>query len=811
MYLTAHAARTRFARILSALFFASSLVVLGAAQGHLSGPPHTALAAGSGCQLGSPAGAIQHVIYIQFDNLHFTRDDPQVPSDLEQMPHLLNFIEGNGTMVSNNYTGLISHTATDILTSFTGLYGDHTGVPVSNSYRYFNPDGSSNVGVSFAYWTDPIFDPTTSTPTDTKYNMLDAAGKNTPAPWVPYTRAGCNVGQVATANTVLENTSTDIPTVFGAGSAQAAEVKSNPAQAFADFVGIGVHCAQGSALCSSANGGQPDALPDEPGGYSGYNGLFGHKYVAPQISPGGPVQDLNGNTIQDPNGHIGFPGFDGMPAAVSMGYVAAMQEHGIPVTYSYISDAHDNHPNGPAYGPGQAGYVAALKSYDDAFAKFFTRLASDGINQSNTLFVFTADENDHFAGGPPSPSSCDGVTIPCTYDKIGEVSGNLSGLLATEQGVTTPFKVHSDDAPTVYVQGNPAPGDTTTRALERASGQLTAVSPITGKSERITQYLADPVEERLLHMVTADPARTPTFTLFGNPDYFLSTGANDCSKPCVTETPGSAWNHGDVQPEIVRTWLGLVGPGVRQLGVDNSTWADQTDVRPTMLALLGLRDDYTHDGRVLLEDLQPGALPAAEAAHLQTLINLGRALKGVYATNGPLGHATLALSTSALESTNDAIYNQTEARLTNLADRRDALAGQILATLEGAEFGGATIDDGAANDLINRAWSLVSQTQEMAGTGGFEVYFRSRVAGQGEVLFGSGPGCTGLTQVATQDQSAGTTQHRILVTGNELPGTSGSNGVPGGTVWYETVTVTPSGPVVDNNAGRCYSVAVLGP
>ena len=39
-----------------------------------------------------------------------------------------------------------------------------------------------------------------------------------------------------------------------------------------------------------------------------------------------------------------------------------------------------------------AGYVAALKAYDDAFAKFFTRLAADGITAKNTLFVFTADE-----------------------------------------------------------------------------------------------------------------------------------------------------------------------------------------------------------------------------------------------------------------------------------------------------------------------------------------------------------------------------------------------------------------------------------
>src|SRR5438105_10835516 len=204
------------------VFIALLLMLLGAGavsmgKLHLS---HTASAAGT-CQLNSAQGAIQHVIYIQFDNTHFTRDNPNVPSDLEQMPNVLNFIQENGVLMTNHHTPLISHTATDILTSLTGVYGDQMGVPVSNSFRYFNPDGTSNLGVSFAYWTDPIFDPTTSSPTDTKYNMLTADGINAPAPWVPYTRAGCNFGAVATANIELENTSVDTPVVFVANSPQA--------------------------------------------------------------------------------------------------------------------------------------------------------------------------------------------------------------------------------------------------------------------------------------------------------------------------------------------------------------------------------------------------------------------------------------------------------------------------------------------------------------------------------------------------------------------------------------------------------------
>src|SRR5207247_917912 len=205
------------------------------------------------CELGN---GIKHVIYVQFDNTHFRRDNPNVPSDLEQMPHLLNFIRGNGTMLTNDHTVLISHTATGILTSLTGVYPDRMGQPVSNSFRYFTPTGGTNTGVSFAYWTAPLFDPgpfgneTFPPPNQTDFTpeMINEHGKIAPAPWVPYTRAGCDVGAVATANTVLENTGIDVPTVYGPTSPEAiqaaADSPGQPAtQTFADYVGIGIHCA----------------------------------------------------------------------------------------------------------------------------------------------------------------------------------------------------------------------------------------------------------------------------------------------------------------------------------------------------------------------------------------------------------------------------------------------------------------------------------------------------------------------------------------------------------------------------------------
>jgi hypothetical protein len=685
---TTHSWRSPFFRVVT-ITALLAMVLLG--FGWLPAQHATkAHAASSGCQLGTAQNPIQHVIYIQFDNTHFTRDNPNVPSDLEQMPNLLNFMKNNGVLLTQQHTPLIAHTATDILTSLTGVYGDRHGVPISNSFRYFNPNGTSNPGVSFAYWTDPIYDYSTPNPTDTTYNMLTANGLNAPAPWVPYTRAGCNVGSVGTANTILENIATDIPTVFGPNSPQEQEVQSNPNQATADFVGIGVHCALNNAVCASGNNPEPDLLPDEPGGYNGYQALYGNKYVAPVISPNGPMTDLYGNVIKSPTGNIGFPGFDGLEAATSLSYVAAMQEHGVPVTYAYISDAHDAHPNGPAYGPGQEGYVQALAAYNAAFGTFFTRLANDGINSSNTLFVFTADEGDHFVGGPPSPSNCDGVNIPCTYSQIGEINVNATGLLATQQGITTPFAVHADAAPNFYITGNPARNDeTVTRPFERAVGKLTAVNPLTGKTDTLTNYMADPVEMKLLHMVTADPARTPTFTMFANPDYYLYTGNPNCNSPCVVEEPAFAWNHGDVSPDINTTWLGMVGPGVQHLGIDGNVWSDHTDTRPTMMQILGLKDDYSHDGRTLFEVLNPAILPPAARDNLSFLIPLAQVYKQLNAPVGALGLTTLQVSTAALESNapNDSTYTQLENSLQTITNVRNAIASQMIAILEFAEFG----------------------------------------------------------------------------------------------------------------------------
>ncbi|MGH3229330.1 MAG: hypothetical protein ACRDOA_12240 [Streptosporangiaceae bacterium] len=697
-----------------------------AALAALAALGRSAAPASTTCTLGANGRSVKHVIYIQFDNVHYTRDNPNVPSDLQQMPNLLNFITGNGTLISHEHTPLIAHTADDIVTSETGLYGGDQGVPIANEYNYYTPSGSTDTAGSFAYWTDPVVDynTTTSAPVgDSDYTLVSAQGKNAPAPWVPYTRAGCDFGSVAAADTELENTLPDIPLVYGANSAEAIQAE-NPKlanKAEADFMGLSVHCAHGSAICAASQGGVADLLPDEPGGYSGYNALFGNKFIQPVISPSGPVRDLNGNVIKDPTGDIGFPGYNGLIGPVGLAYTLDMQTHGIPVTFTYLSDVHDSWTTGAGLGPGTATYESQLTTENEAFGTFFADLAAAGITKANTLFVITADEGDHFVGSSSTPASCNGVTVACSYSKVGEVDGNLTGMLAA-RGVSTPFDVAADSAPVIYVHGQPSGSASPVRAMERAAAGLTATDLATGQDVRLTSYLADPVEMNILHMVTGDPKRTGTFTLFANPDFWLSSGSAKCGSSCVSEPSGQdAWNHGDVSPSINTTWLGLAGPGVDHLGVDNSIWSDHTDIQPTMMALLGLRDDYTPDGVVLGDVIEPTALPPAMVSSYPTLDKLGRVYTRLEAPVGEFGLDTLAASTRALASTSpgDATYTTIEGQLTSLGAARDALAGQIRALLTGAEFGGQPLSTSksgkkALSALLAQANALLAQAGRLA-------------------------------------------------------------------------------------------------
>lgn len=689
-------------------------------------------------------GPIKHVVYIVFDNVHLTRDNPNVPSDLELQPNLLNFIEGNGTMDANHHPVLISHTADDILSTLTGVYGDRHGQPVSNNYQVYTPDGTQTAnGVSsFFYWTDKVSD-TSSFSKDNTFGMLNELGMNAPAPWVPFTRAGCDVGAYSTANIVLERSSFDEVVVFGSGSPEATEKPS--ALQTTDYIGVAVHCAKGSAICAAADASAPagksslDSLPQEPGGYNNFRAVFGAKYV--NAAFGSPIKDIDGNVITGSNGSGGqVPGFPGFSptASQTLGAVATMLEKGTPVVFAYISDIHDNQAGGNSFGPGEAGYVAQGQAYNVSWGKFFSRLAAEGINQTNTLFIFTADEGDHFVGGVPDDPTCDGTPGHfCTYvqNGKGELTVNLNALVLQDTGNTTPFTQHFDDAPTIHILPQQPVGSSIARTLERQFADLTLTNPYTkavdnllfgsplndgietnGTNEATQGAIVDQVGESILHMVTADPQRTPTFTLFGDPDYFLQA-SGPTTNPLPN--PGFMWNHGDIQPEIGRDWLGIVGPGVavNGLNTDAVSFSDHTDLRPTMLKLLGLHDDYQSDGRVLVEILNSNALPASLTKHQETLIRLGESYKDINAPFAQLGMDTLKISTTAVtsgDSGNDSVYTSLEGKLSSWKQTRDAIAGNMKQMLEDTAFNNISLDNSQAEALIVQASALLREVHKCA-------------------------------------------------------------------------------------------------
>jgi hypothetical protein len=555
--------------------------------------------------------------------------------------------------------------------------------------------------------------------------MVDQRGKIHPAPWVPFTRAGCDVGAFSVANIEFENTTSDIDNVFGPTSPEHNENVANRTLAVADFEGIALHCAKGSPLCRGSMHAAPDKLPDEPGGYDGFKALFGNKYLAPALnqSPSIVINDLDGVAISDSHGNPGFPGFDPSPSQ-TLGYLASMLEAGVPVVYGYIETAHDSnnndfptYPDG-AFGPGEVDYVVQLKKFDAAFVNFFARLKTHGITKDNTLFVITSDENDHFAGAAPTPAGCDGVHTPCTYPPghKGEVDANLNSLFLGEFINSTNINIDFDDAPGIWIDGNPAQTATVTRKLEQEAADLQGFDPITGGTNQITQAMADHAEQALLHMVTSDPQRTPNFILFANPDYFFLTMRSPvlpCTAipSCFTQTRDHAWNHGDFQREITHTWLGLAGPGVREKGRTGEIFSDHTDIRPTIMSLARLKDDYVHDGRVLFEVLTREALPDSLRDNQDLLARLAAAYKQINAPLGKLGLKTLTgISTQALKG-DHAAYAALEDKIVELTKRRNEIAQKMITILENASFHGQEINEEEAEHLIAQAEDLLESIE----------------------------------------------------------------------------------------------------
>jgi hypothetical protein len=133
-----------------------------------------------------------------------------------------------------------------------------------------------------------------------------------------------------------------------------------------------------------------------------------------------------------------------------------------------------------------------------------------------------------------------------------------------------------------------------------------------------------------------------------------------------------------------------------------------------MLTLVGLKDDYVHDGRVLSEDLSGFAIPPA-VQKTGSYRKLAQVYKQLNASFGAFDMDTLKASTTALASNaaGDATYNSIEGQIQSLTSQRDTLAGQIKSLLNGAAFSGQGLTEQQVKPLISQAESLLAQAHSI--------------------------------------------------------------------------------------------------
>ena len=256
-------------------------------------------------------------------------------------------------------------------------------------------------------------------------------------------------------------------------------------------------------------------------------------------------------------------------------------------------------------------------------------------------------------------------------------------------------------------------------------------------NEKIAAYQAGALEERVLHMQTADPLRMPTYSLFPKPDYFFATSDIGNPPQHIGINSSFAYDHGYYSPNIDITWVGFAGKGVAVNGVDGpdpadgnqpsdpeshntvpeasqvGTWVEETDIRPTTLFLTGLTDDYQSDGHVITQALKtvPGPLKATQ--------DLAAGYDQVNSSVGEFATDTLIADTKALASgsnANDTTFTTEQQTLGTLADDRDAAAATIKQLLSDAAAGKTPAKSQVASalaqvaDLLDRAHHLATAT-----------------------------------------------------------------------------------------------------
>jgi hypothetical protein len=132
------------------------------------------------------------------------------------------------------------------------------------------------------------------------------------------------------------------------------------------------------------------------------------------------------------------------------------------------------------------------------------------------------------------------------------------------------------------------------------------------------------------------------------------------------------------------------------------------------MALVGLKDDYTDDGRVLTEDLKikPGRTGDKRFRPLAICY------KQLNSSVGRFGTDMLIADTAALKTgsaSDDSAYTSVAAKIKAIGIRRDALAAAIKKQLFNAEFDNRSIPNGSSD--LSACSSLLRDADRLANRG----------------------------------------------------------------------------------------------
>ena len=431
------------------------------------------------------------------------------------------------------------------------------------------------------------------------------AVRNAPAPWVPYTRAGCDVGNVGVANTVLENNNSiifktgtssvfatdptgDMTKVFGEGSPEWNEGKDSQlapagtaarAKAQTDFVGIAIHCATPAAASATRTRRTPrpdDSLPDEARRLRRLQGALRREVRRTRRSTTAARASTTRTGSRSPTSSTSAASRASTgcsrrtrsarsrrcrrPASRSRSATSPTRTTGT------ASPARSTTPTGPARPATSSSSRTTTRRSRD----FFARLQSDGITKDNSLFVVTVEEGDHFAGTAPDDPRATASPTPCTYSNghVTEVNGDLKRLVATynaSHGTSRDDELQRPLATWRRTSTSPAirPGTPpTARTLEKAMSDMTVTNPLlgpaaeavrrdgrSGRGEVTPHGHGRPGADADVHAVR--PGRLLPQRVRRRDAVRRATTSNCVFLP-NDGAPNQtfAWNHGGIQPEI---------------------------------------------------------------------------------------------------------------------------------------------------------------------------------------------------------------------------------------------------------------------